>query len=114
VNSSAGHFRWNSARTRFHRISSTRACRIPGAPHLDLTGVAERLRRPATLGDIEPGLKLNVLGHTINFSVPMVTYINVKPPCVSGVNQNTDATVPGFMFSVSYPLRFGGRSRTSE
>jgi hypothetical protein len=117
VNSSTDQFLAEfgaSVRTRLRWISPTLAYRISGVPPLDLIGDSDGFRRPATLGYIEPGLNLFVLGHTINLSVPIVTYINVKPHYVNGVNQNTDATVPGFMFSVSYPLRFGGRPQTSQ
>ncbi len=103
-----------SVRTKLRWLSPTLAYRISGVPPLDPIGGSDGFRRPATLGYIEPGVNLNLLGHRINFSVPIVTYINVKPHYVNGVNQNTDSTVPGFMFTVSYPLRFGGRSQTSQ
>ena len=98
-----------SVRTPLRWISPTLAYRISGVPVQDLIGASDGFRRPATLGYIAPGVDVTLLGRTINLSVPIVTNINVKPHIVNGVNQNTDSTVPDFMFSVSYPLRFGGR-----
>lgn len=112
VNSSSDQFLVEfgaSVRTKLHWLSPTIAYRISGVPPLDVFGKSDGFRRPATLGYIAPGVNLNVLGHSITFSVPIVTYINVKPHYVNGVNQNTDSTVPGLMFTISYPLRFGGR-----
>lgn len=95
--------------TPLHWLSITAGYRFSGVPVRDLIGKSDGFRRPADLQYAMPGLDVTVLGRTINFSVPMVTYINVKPHIVNGVNQNTDATVPGFMISISYPLRFGGQ-----
>jgi hypothetical protein len=97
-----------SVPTPLHWISPTIAYRISGVPPLDLIGASDGFRRPAQLGYIEPGVNLTLLGHTVNLTVPIATYINVKPHYVNGVNQNTDATVPGFMFTLSYSFRFGG------
>jgi hypothetical protein len=77
----------------------------------DLIGASDGFRRPANLQYIAPGMDVNLHGQTISLTVPIVTYINVKPHIVNGVNQNTDSTVPGYMFTISYPLRFGGHSR---
>jgi len=97
-----------SVPTPLHWISPTIAYRITGVPPLDLIGGSEGFRRPATLGYIEPGVIFNLHGHSVSLSVPIVTYINVRPHYVNGVNQNTDATIPGFMFTMSYSFRFGG------
>lgn len=97
-----------SVPTPLHWISPTLAYRISGVPALDLIGASDGFRRPATLGYFEPGANLTLFGHTVNLTFPIVNYINVKPHYVSGVNQNTDATIPGFMFSLSYSFRFGG------
>ena len=94
--------------TPLHWLSITASYRFSGVPIQDLFGPSDGFRRPANLQYIAPGLDVTLLGRTISVSVPMVTYIDVKPHIVNGVNQNTDATVPGFMFSISYPLRFGG------
>jgi hypothetical protein len=97
--------------TPLHWLSITAAYRFSGVPVEDLFGPSDGFRRPADLQYAEPGVEVNLLGRTIDFSVPIVTYINVKPHIVNGVNQNTDSTVPDFMFSISYPLRFGGGRR---
>ncbi len=89
-------------------VTPTIAYRVSGVPVRDLIGGSDGFRRPATLAYLAPGLDIHAFRQTISLSIPIVTYINVKPHIVNGVNQNTDATVPGFMFSVSYPLRFGG------
>ena len=94
--------------TPLHWLSVTASYRFSGVPVRDLFGPSDGFRRPANLQYILPGLDVTFLGRTINFSVPIVTYIDVKPHIVNGVNQNTDSTVPSFMFSISYPLRFGG------
>jgi hypothetical protein len=90
-------------------VTPTLAYRMSGVPVRDLFGPSDGFRRPANLQYFAPGLDFHVFGETINLTVPMVTHINVKPHIVNGVNQNTDSTVPSFMFTVSYPLRFGGR-----
>jgi len=94
--------------TPLHWISPTLGYRISGVPPLDLIGASDGFRRPATLGYIEPGVNLNLFGQTISLTVPVVTYINVKPHYVNGVNQNTDSTIPDYMFTISYSFRFGG------
>lgn len=90
-------------------VTPTLAYRVSGVPVRDLIGGSDGFRRPATLAYAAPGLNIFLRGHVVNLSVPIVSYVNVKPHIVNGVNQNTDATVPGFMFAISYPLRFGGR-----
>lgn len=99
-----------SVPTPVHWITPSIAYRISGVPPLDLIGASDGFRRPATLGYIQPGVDVSFLGHTFNIGVPIVTYINVKPHYVNGVNENTDATVPGFMFTMTYSFRFGGSS----
>jgi hypothetical protein len=94
--------------TPLHWLSFTTSYRFSGVPVHDLFGPSDGFRRPANLQYISPGLEFTLLGRTVNFSLPIVTYIDVKPRVVNGVNQNTDSTVPSFMFSISYPLRFGG------
>jgi len=89
-------------------LSFTTSYRFTGVPVRDLFGPSDGFRRPANLQYIAPGLDVTFLGRTINLSVPIVTYIDVKPHIVNGVNQNTDSTVPSFMFTISYPLRLGG------
>lgn len=93
--------------TPLHWLSLTAGYRFSGVPVSDLFGASDGFRRPANLQYAMPGAQISLLGRTINFSVPIVTYINVKPRIINGVNQNTDSTVPSFMFSISYPLRFG-------
>ena len=113
LNSSADQFLvefGGSFPTPIHWLSPTVAYRISGVPPLDLIGKSEGFRRPATLGYIAPGINIYAFGRSISLTFPIVTYINVKPHYVNGVNANTDATIPGFMFSVSYPIRFGGGS----
>jgi len=99
------------ARWRMRWISPALAYRVSGVPVRDLFGPSDGFRRPADLQYIAPGLNITLRGRTINLSVPINTYINVKPHIVNGANQNTDSTVPGFMFSLSYPLVFGGGGR---
>jgi hypothetical protein len=94
--------------TPLHWLSLTAGYRFSGVPVNDLFGPSDGFRRPADLQYAMPGVEISLLGRTIDFSVPIVTYINVKPRIANGVNQNTDSTVPSFMFSISYPLRFGG------
>ena len=89
-------------------LSFTTSYRFSGVPVNDLFGPSDGFRRPADLQYISPGLQVNLFGRTVNFSIPIVTHINVKPRIINGVNRNTDSTVPSFMFSISYPLRFGG------
>jgi hypothetical protein len=93
--------------TPVHWLSLTVGYRFSGVPIQDLFGPSDGFRRPADLQYAEPGVEVRLLGRTIDFSVPIVTYINVKPRIINGVNVNTDSTVPSFMFSISYPLRFG-------
>lgn len=93
--------------TPLHWLSITAGYRISGVPVRDLIGASDGFRRPADLQYAMPGLDISLFGETVNFSVPIVTYINVKPHIVNGVNQNTDSTVPSFTVSISYPLRFG-------
>ncbi len=94
--------------TPIHWLYFTTSYRFSGVPVHDLFGPSDGFRRPANLQYISPGLEVTLLGRTVNFSLPIVTYIDVKPRIVNGVNTNTDSTVPSFMFSISYPLRFGG------
>lgn len=111
VNSSTDQFLAEfgvSVPTPVHWITPTIGYRITGVPPLDVIGASDGFRRPATLGYIEPGVNVTLKGHTFNLTVPIATYINVKPHYVNGVNQNTDATVPGLMFTLSYAFRFGG------
>jgi len=92
-------------------VTPTLTYRFSGVSVQDLIGASDGFRRPANLQYIAPGMDVNLHGQTISLTVPIVTYINVKPHIVNGVNQNTDSTVPGYMFTISYPLRFGGHSR---
>jgi hypothetical protein len=101
--------------TPLHWLSLTAGYRFSGVPVNDLFGPSDGFRRPANLQYAEPGVEISLLGRTIDFSVPIVTHINVKPRIIGGVNRNTDSTVPSFMFSISYPLRFGrGRGRSQR
>lgn len=97
-----------SLATPLRWISPTLAYRIDGVPVHDLIGGSDGFRRPATLNYIEPGVNLELFGHMLNVSVPIVTYINVKPRIINGQNANTDATVPSYMFTLTYSFRFGG------
>jgi hypothetical protein len=96
-------------------FSFTASYRFSGVPVTDLFGPSDGFRRPANLQYVAPGFQINLFGRSVNFSIPIVTHINVKPRIVNGVNQNTDSTVPSFMFTISYPIRFGrGRGNTAE
>ncbi len=97
-----------SFRTPWRRVSPTISYRFSGVPVEDLFGPSDGFRRPANLQYIAPGVDFHLRGQVLSLAVPMVTYINVKPHIVNGVNQNTDSTVPGFMFTLSYAFRFGG------
>lgn len=84
---------------------------VSGVPRRDLIGKSDGFRRPATLGYVAPGFDLTAFGQTFNFSFPVVAHINVKPPIHptqvgSRTLYFTDATVPGFMFSFNYNIRF--------
>lgn len=112
VNSSTDQFLVEfgaSIPTPLRWVSPTVSYRISGVPVHDLFGPSDGFRRPATLEYFAPGVAITLLGRTINLTVPIVTYINVKPRYINGVNANTDSTVPGYMFSISYPIRFGGQ-----
>lgn len=111
VNSIADQFLFEggvSVATPLHWISPTLGYRVAGVPVNDLIGGSDGFRRPATLNYIEPGVNITLFGRTLNISVPVVTYINIKPRIINGVNANTDATVPDYMFTLNYSFRFGG------
>lgn len=116
VNSIADQFLFEagaSFATPLHWLSPTLGYRVSGVPVNDLIGGSDGFRRPATLNYIEPGVNITLFGRTLNLSVPVVTYIDVKPRIVNGVNANTDATVPDYMFTLTYSFRFG-RGRGSH
>lgn len=111
VNSIADQFLFEagaSIATPLHWISPTLGYRVAGVPVSDLIGDSNGFRRPATLNYIEPGVNIRLFGRVLNVSVPVVTYINIKPRIINGQNANTDSTVPDYMLRLTYSFRFGG------
>lgn len=84
---------------------------VSGVPRRDLIGGSDGFRRPATLAYLAPGISLVLAGQSFSISLPMLAYENIKPPVnPSNGRDLTDATVPGFMFSINHSFRFGGPS----
>ena len=69
---------------RFISVPPTLTYRFSGVPVQDLMGASDGFRRPANLQYIAPGVDANFHGQTISLTVPIVTYINVKPYIVNG------------------------------
>lgn len=82
---------------------------VSGVPREDLIGGSDGFRRPATLAYLAPGISLTIAGQSFSISLPMMAYENIKPPVNPQNGRDlTDATVPGFMFSINHSFRFGG------
>jgi hypothetical protein len=80
------------------------AYRIEGVPVSDLFGDSDGFRRPGLIGFIEPGLTLAVGPHLFSATMAIRAHVNIKDSPTS--TRVEDATVPGFIFSAAWSLRF--------
>jgi hypothetical protein len=81
--------------------------RISGVPVHDVFGPSEGFRRPADVQFIEPGLSFQFGPQVFYFSTGVLTYVDVKP---SPANPNvTDATIPKYVFNLSFSRRISTR-----
>jgi hypothetical protein len=82
--------------------------RISGVPVNDVFGPSHGFRRPADVQFIEPGVSFQFGPQVVYFSTGILTYVNVKPTLA---NPNvTDATIPKYIFNLSFSRRVNGRS----
>jgi hypothetical protein len=82
--------------------------RISGVPVNDVFGPSHGFRRPADVQFIEPGVSFQFGPQVVYFSTGILTYVNVKP---TPANPNvTDATIPKYIFNLSFSRRVNGRS----
>jgi hypothetical protein len=78
--------------------------RFSGVPVKDLIGKSDGFRRPGTFGYIEPGVNVALGKQIFSFTVSIRNYVNVKDsPYTTRVE---DATIPKYMFSAAYSIRF--------
>jgi hypothetical protein len=82
--------------------------RISGVPVNDVFGPSHGFRRPADVQFIEPGVSFQFGPQVVYFSTGILTYVNVKP---TPANPNvTDATIPKYVFNLSFSRRVNGHS----
>jgi len=80
--------------------------RISGVPIHDVFGPSEGFRRPANVQFIEPGVSFQFGPQVVYFSTGILTYVDVKP---TPANPNvTDATIPKYIFNLSFSRRVSG------
>lgn len=77
--------------------------RISGVPVEDVFGASGGFRRPGTIGMIEPGVGFHIRSHTLNLTVPLLAYVNIKDSRTTA--RIEDATVPGVAFVVTWTIR---------
>lgn len=82
----------------------TLAYRVEGVPVSDLVGDSDGFRRPGVIGFIEPGLTFAFGRQLIETSVAIRAHVNIKDSPTS--TRVEDATVPKFIFTAAWSLRF--------
>jgi hypothetical protein len=105
-NSSTDQFLYHfgaSFRTRKGWPTPLLGYRISGVPVHDLFGPSGGFRRPGTIGMLEPGLGFHFYGHSVNLTVPLLAYVNIKDSPTT--TRTEDATVPGVAFSLTWTRR---------
>jgi hypothetical protein len=80
------------------------AYRIEGVPVSDLFGASDGFRRPGVIGFVEPGLNFVFGPNLIGVNLAIRSYVNIKDSPTS--TRVEDATVPRFMLTIGYSVRF--------
>jgi hypothetical protein len=80
------------------------AYRIEGVPISDLFGASDGFRRPGVIGFVEPGLNFVFGQQLVGVTLAIRSYVNIKDSPTS--TRVEDATVPQFMLTVGYSVRF--------
>ena len=80
------------------------AYRIEGVPVSDLFGASDGFRRPGVIAFVEPGLNFVLGRHLVGVSLAIRSYVDIKDSPTS--TRVEDATVPRYMLTVGYSLRF--------
>jgi hypothetical protein len=80
------------------------AYRIEGVPVSDLFGASDGFRRPGVIGFVEPGLNFVFGRHLVGVNLAIRSYVDIKDSPTS--TRVEDATVPKYMLTVGYSVRF--------
>jgi hypothetical protein len=80
------------------------AYRVEGVPVSDLFGASDGFRRPGVIGFVEPGLNLVFGRHLVGVNLAIRSYVDIKDSPTS--TRVEDATVPRYMLTVGYSVRF--------
>lgn len=80
------------------------AYRIEGVPIDDLFGASDGFRRPGVIGFVEPGLNFVFGRSLVGVTLAIRSYVDIKDSPTSV--RVEDATVPKYMLTVGYSLRF--------
>jgi hypothetical protein len=80
------------------------AYRIEGVPVSDVFGDSDGFRRPGVIGFVEPGFNFVFGRNLIGVTLAIRSHVNIKDSPTS--TRVEDATVPRYMLTIGYSVRF--------